>query len=173
MVWTTPKSWLVGELVTAANMNLHVRDNMNFLYNVPRYRAYRTTALSVTSATNINMSCDSQIYDIGALFAPTSHSFTTNVTGLWTVMCGYQLDTFIGGGVQACWLTDGTNLIVEQMWQRNATNDEQQSLACHGQAVLSASVTVSAIAWQNSGSARNTSVIARIGCWHAGSWKGA
>ncbi|MGH2374564.1 MAG: hypothetical protein ACRDIC_14005 [bacterium] len=27
MPWTNPKTWSVGELVTAANMNTHVRDN--------------------------------------------------------------------------------------------------------------------------------------------------
>lgn len=31
MAWTTPKTWTVGELLTAANMNIHVRDNLNSL----------------------------------------------------------------------------------------------------------------------------------------------
>lgn len=31
MAWTAPKTWSVGELVTAANMNTHVRDNLNYL----------------------------------------------------------------------------------------------------------------------------------------------
>ena len=28
MTWTAPKTWAVGETVTAANVNLHLRDNM-------------------------------------------------------------------------------------------------------------------------------------------------
>lgn len=28
MAWTTPKTWTVGELVTAANLNLQIRDNL-------------------------------------------------------------------------------------------------------------------------------------------------
>lgn len=31
MAWTSPKTWLVGETVTAANMNFHVRDNEEWL----------------------------------------------------------------------------------------------------------------------------------------------
>jgi hypothetical protein len=31
MAWTTPRTWNVSELVTAALMNTHVRDNLNYL----------------------------------------------------------------------------------------------------------------------------------------------
>jgi hypothetical protein len=28
--WTAPRTWIVAELVTAAYMNAHVRDNLNY-----------------------------------------------------------------------------------------------------------------------------------------------
>jgi hypothetical protein len=31
MAWTTPRTWTAGEVVTAAMMNAHVRDNLNVL----------------------------------------------------------------------------------------------------------------------------------------------
>jgi hypothetical protein len=31
MGWTAPRTWVTGEIVTAAELNAHVRDNMNFL----------------------------------------------------------------------------------------------------------------------------------------------
>lgn len=31
MAWTTPKSWTVGELVSAADLNEQIRDNMDHL----------------------------------------------------------------------------------------------------------------------------------------------
>lgn len=34
MAWTTPRTWTTGELVTAAFMNAHVRDNLDYLYTV-------------------------------------------------------------------------------------------------------------------------------------------
>lgn len=32
MAWTTPRTWVAGEVVTAAYMNANVRDNTNHLY---------------------------------------------------------------------------------------------------------------------------------------------
>jgi hypothetical protein len=32
MAWTTPKTYTVGEVLTAATMNTHVRDNLSYLY---------------------------------------------------------------------------------------------------------------------------------------------
>ena len=32
MAWTTPRTWVTSELVTAAFMNTHVRDNLNFVH---------------------------------------------------------------------------------------------------------------------------------------------
>jgi hypothetical protein len=31
MAWTTPRTWTAGEVVTAAMMNTHIRDNLNVL----------------------------------------------------------------------------------------------------------------------------------------------
>lgn len=31
MAWTTPKTWTIGELVTASDLNEQVRDNLNHL----------------------------------------------------------------------------------------------------------------------------------------------
>lgn len=31
MAWTTPRTWVAAEIVTASNMNTHVRDNLSFL----------------------------------------------------------------------------------------------------------------------------------------------
>lgn len=33
MPWTTPRTWAIGEVVTASIMNAHVRDNLDYLYS--------------------------------------------------------------------------------------------------------------------------------------------
>lgn len=33
MVWTNPLTWVASQIVTAAQLNLHLRDNLNFLKN--------------------------------------------------------------------------------------------------------------------------------------------
>lgn len=35
MAWTSPRTWVTSEMVTAAIMNTHVRDNLLFLYELP------------------------------------------------------------------------------------------------------------------------------------------
>ena len=39
MAWTSPRTWVVSEFVTAALMNTHVRDNMLFLKSNPQIAA--------------------------------------------------------------------------------------------------------------------------------------
>jgi hypothetical protein len=48
MAWTTPRTWVTSELVTAALMNTHLRDNLTFLLtNIPNQ-----TVASITSAAS-------------------------------------------------------------------------------------------------------------------------
>lgn len=47
MAWTSPRTWVAGEVVTAANMNTHVRDNMNAL-------GLKTAWVPVLTATTTN-----------------------------------------------------------------------------------------------------------------------
>jgi hypothetical protein len=49
MAWTNPLTWAVGQLVTAAQMNIHVRDNM-----LEACAAKVTTAGDITYATAAN-----------------------------------------------------------------------------------------------------------------------
>lgn len=35
MAWTSPRTWSVGEVLTAALLNTHLRDNLNFLKSRP------------------------------------------------------------------------------------------------------------------------------------------
>ena len=35
MAWTVPRTWVTGELVTAAQLNAHLRDNLNALKQPP------------------------------------------------------------------------------------------------------------------------------------------
>lgn len=173
MVWTTPKSWTVAELATAANMNVHVRDNTSFLFNIPRYRAYRTTGLVMNNATNTGIACDNEQYDTASLFAPTSDSFVTNVAGLWEVYGSYCYGPFVADGVRLIWITSGGVLISEKGWQPNAAYSIGAAYQCQGQHVLSAGATVQIVGWQNTGAARTTSSIPIASPMHSGSWVGA
>lgn len=65
MAWTTPRTWNQGETITSTMMNLHVRDNMNWLYTegqVSSYgqwcRIYRNTDQSIANATAVPIQFD-------------------------------------------------------------------------------------------------------------------
>lgn len=49
MAWTDPRTWTDTELVTAAMMNPHVRDNLNYLRTAHKYKAAdESVASSIT-----------------------------------------------------------------------------------------------------------------------------
>lgn len=88
MAWTDPKTWSVNEVVTAANMNTHLRDNLDWLANDhPRCRATRTTSQSVAAGSDVAITLPSaETYDVGVM-----HDTSTNPSRI-TVPSG-------GGGV--------------------------------------------------------------------------
>ena len=50
MAWTTPRTWVTGETVTAALMNTHIRDNLNFLKTNPQ-SAFAAASADLTLTT--------------------------------------------------------------------------------------------------------------------------
>lgn len=61
MAWTAPRTWVSGEVVTAALMNTHLRDNLLSLNGYVR----KTADESVTSSTTLQND-DHLLYTIGA-----------------------------------------------------------------------------------------------------------
>ena len=53
--WTTPRTWAVGELVTAALMNAHVRDNMDWLKTPISASATWSSNFTTTSTTPVDI----------------------------------------------------------------------------------------------------------------------
>lgn len=53
MAWTSPKTWSVGEVLTASDMNTYVRDNLNALKAPPsdNYEANEGANYTTSSAT--------------------------------------------------------------------------------------------------------------------------
>jgi len=64
MAWTTPRTWVDGEIVTADIMNTHVRDNLDYLKErldgtatqyVRTATDYTTTSTTLTAVDGTNM----------------------------------------------------------------------------------------------------------------------
>lgn len=63
MTWTTPRVWTTGEVVTAANMNMFISDNLAHLMSAPGggvdymlSQAYSTTSTSYVAIDSANLS---------------------------------------------------------------------------------------------------------------------
>ena len=73
MAWTSPRTWVSGELVTAAIMNTHVRDELNYLYSVQAAcHAYNAANQGVTASAALTF--DSEDYDVGGLHSTSSNT---------------------------------------------------------------------------------------------------
>lgn len=53
MAWTTPRTWVTNELVTATLMNAHVRDNLAYLLTPNSFQARVGSGTYTTSSTSV------------------------------------------------------------------------------------------------------------------------
>jgi hypothetical protein len=71
MAWTTPKDWTTDELVTASDLNTHLRDNLNALKSPPsaHFEANESSDYTTTSTSFV---------DVDATAGKLSLTITTN-----------------------------------------------------------------------------------------------
>lgn len=84
-----PKTYAVGETLTATTMNQEVRDAMNFLLNPPRANVYHSTTQShATSGQYQIVQFDSEFYDSDTMHDPVTNNsrITIKTAGLYLVM---------------------------------------------------------------------------------------
>lgn len=68
MAWTQARTWIVGEILTAAFLNQQLRDNLNWLYNGPECIVRRTASQSITQNVLTAVSFDLEDRDIDAMW---------------------------------------------------------------------------------------------------------
>lgn len=96
MAFTTPKTWSVADVLTAADLNAYVRDNIAWLAtDKPHARVRNTANISHTSSGNYQaLTFNSERVDVGAM-----HDTSTN-TGRLTVPTGGGGFYSIGGAIE-------------------------------------------------------------------------
>lgn len=62
MAWTSPKTWVVGDVLTASDMNTYVRDNANALYAVTSVTSWKDVATGSGTATSVSVTVPSGYY---------------------------------------------------------------------------------------------------------------
>lgn len=87
MAYATPRTWVAGDVLTAAQLNQDVRDNVGFLANPPACRVYHNSNQSVNDNTLTLVAFNSERYDTNAMHDPVTNNgrITINTAGLYIV----------------------------------------------------------------------------------------
>lgn len=98
MAWSTPRTWVAGETLTASILNTHVRDNLSFLYTPPMCRVRNSASISIaTSGVSQALTFNSERFDTDSM-----HSTTVDTSRVNTPTAGKYLFTghvqFASGG---------------------------------------------------------------------------
>lgn len=107
IVWTTPRTWLTGEVVSAGNLNAHIRDNLNYLYNIPRFKGRQSTSLILYNG-GTRIDCNTQVYDTDSMFNPTSATATIRRAGVYSLGCCIRENNNTGVGGRECKIINDT-----------------------------------------------------------------
>jgi hypothetical protein len=153
MAWTDPAAhvWTTGEVVTAANLNTYIKDNLLALYNAPSVRAFNSAAITVATGTDTVLNLNSERHDNEAM-----HS-TATLTSRLTVPVGwggvYSISAHVrfaghSGGYRALYLrASGTTRIAQQDTPSIGANPMALSLGT--QFKLAAGAYVEMLVWHN------------------------
>jgi hypothetical protein len=159
MPWTTPRTWATNDSLSASTLNTHLRDNLGFLYTRPAARVYNTASQSIATATFVALTFNSERFDTDSM-----HSTVTNTGRLTATTAGIYL---AGGnilfaanatGVRGLGIR-GNGVTLLALQATNARTDGAGTyLSVSTLYQFSAGDYVELVAWQNSGSALNSTV---------------
>lgn len=106
--WTSPHTWVDGELVGASGLNTHVRDNLNALMNPNNFNLQTNAAFSTTATTFITLTSTALVVQgggpvlIGGRFSILVSNFNTGMVVLdvdgtqSTIYSGGNSPSFVG-----------------------------------------------------------------------------
>jgi len=87
MAWSAPRTWVAANVLTAAQLNTDVRDNMLWLGTRKGFKIRRVAVQSITTATTTAVSFDTEDSDTDAFGAVPSTTYTvpTGLDGLYAI----------------------------------------------------------------------------------------
>lgn len=159
MAYTTDRTWVAGEVVTAAYLNTYLRDNVKWLStDKPMCRAYASAAVSHTPASSYqDLTFDTDRFDNAGI-----HS-TTSLTARFTVPSGAAGKWMFGGSIG--WAANAVGIRYASIWANGGAINVESTTT--GDGSLNSATTVVTLydmtatqyftlaGWQNSGGALN------------------
>lgn len=155
MSWSTPRTWTVGEVLTASNMNTYVSSDLAFLGTPPSLRVVNSAAISIPNNADTAITFDTDTFKTDA----GMHSTSVNTSRMVCTVAGkYLLHGIVAyaasaaGAIAVRLRVNGTTVV--------GTHDRAGSTVAQTIQVttvyqLAVSDYVEVIAYQNSGGAIN------------------
>lgn len=156
MAFTTPRTYVAGEVHTAAHHNTYERDNIAWMAtDSPACRVYKSTSGSIANVTDTSIAFDQERFDNAAV-----HSTSVNTTRL-TIPTGGGGKYIFGGGVE--WIANvtggrgchiklnGTTYIAKFVLNTSAAGGDTSSLTVTSVYAMSAADYVEMFVYQSSG----------------------
>jgi hypothetical protein len=155
MAWNTPKTWAVGDILTASDVNTYVRDNTNFLNAPPSARVYNDAAISINNDTITALTFNSERWDTDTIHNTSTNTnrLTCQTAGLYLIHGHVRFASNNTGYRIAGIRLNGSTQIANQ--KTGATQGTTTVLSVSTVYLLTASDYVELVAYQDSGGALN------------------
>jgi len=96
MAWTTPRTWTASEVVTAAQLNEQLRDNMLFVNAFHGVKVFKSGDQTVSSGNNDLVTWNNEVFDTDGMHdnVTTNSRFTipAGLSGYWRVIAKMATD---------------------------------------------------------------------------------
>jgi len=174
MAWSTPRTWLTGEIVTAGNFNLYLKDNLNYLYNIPRFKARQSTALTLFNG-GVLVNCNTEVYDTDNMFQATDGTCDIRRNGVHSFGTCIREASNSGVGVREARIDNENEGSVIAFQVIRVGNDSAQAKIVHayGESYVTTGNTISFWHYQNSGASIAADISNEAYPSIYGAWRGA
>lgn len=176
MAYSAPRTWTPGEYPTAAQLNQDLRDNVSFLANPPKCRAYHSTTQSLTTATLTALAFNSERWNTDTMHNTVTNNsrLTCKTAGLYRITAHVQFATNATGERTVHLRVNGLVFIASQGGAPNPTAGNATNITVSDEYPLAVNDYVEVLAFQASGGALNVNasdnVNARNACEFEMTW---
>lgn len=159
MALSTPRTWVTGELVTAAMMNQDVRDNISFLANAPGCSVRHSTSQSVANATWQAIVFDTEDDDASGMHSTSSLTsrITIAAAGVYIFLASLEFVPNATGSRGIGFRLNGSGASPTHPYNMHVNNGAGLGTAAQSslRRKMAAGDYLEVLGWQNSGGALN------------------
>ena len=169
MAYTTPRTWMAGETVTAALMNTHLRDNLTAIVAanplvVPAARVYNNADQSIPNNSATALTFNSETFDTDTIHDTSTNTgrLTCKTAGIYEISASVAFAAHSTGTRALYFYLNGATTIAQV--RLRATPDGRTMLNLNTQYSLSVNDYIELYAYQNSSGALSVNADDRFGC---------